>query len=143
MKDIHNQFGQDLIPDAIGFDTIKETWTIVDYKLPWKRLIRGSGTIRASVTADITQLQKQLKSYREYFSDCSQREYVNNKYDIDVKRLPPTIGVIGTVDDKNRDEFNEERLDFPTWFKVISYDELFKAVNKNIDFALKLMKEDY
>lgn len=138
MKDIHGEYGQDLKPDLIGFDSITESWFIVDYKLPWKKLIRGSGTVRASVTSDITVLKKQLKVYRDYFSDKHQREYVNDHYELDVKKYPPTIGVIGTVKPKEREEFNEERLEYPGWFKIISYDELYKKVCEYIDVATKI-----
>lgn len=138
MKDIHDEYKQDLKPDLIGYDSITESWVIVDYKLPWKKLIRGSGTVRASVTADITVLKKQLKVYRDYFSDKNQRDYVNASYELDVKKYPPTIGVIGTVKTEERHEFNEERLEYPGWFKIISYDELYKKVCEYIDVATKI-----
>lgn len=138
MKDIHGEYGQNLKPDLIGFDPIMESWFIVDYKLPWKKLIRGSGTVRASFTSDITLLKKQLKVYRDYFNDNSQRKYVNDFYELDVKKYPPTIGVIGTVKPEERDEFNEERFDHPSWFKIISYDELYKKVCEQIDVVTKI-----
>ncbi len=138
MKDINGEYGQDLRPDLIGFDSIKESWFIVDYKLPWKKVVRGSGTVRASLTSEITVLKKQLKVYRDYFSDNSQRRYVNDFYKLDVKKYPPTIGVIGTVKTEERDEFNEERLEQPGWFKIISYDELYKKVCEYIDVATKI-----
>lgn len=128
LKDIHNDYKQDLKPDLVGFDPVEEHWTIVDYKLPWKKLIRGEGTVRASVTADITQLHSQLKTYREYFADHAQREHVNNEYKININRNPPAIGVLGTVTEDQRDDFNEMRQEYPGWFKVMSYDELYKKV---------------
>lgn len=138
MKDIHGEYGQDLKPDLIGFNSIVESWFIVDYKLPWKKVIRGSGTVRASLTADITSLKAQLANYRDYFSDNQQRSYVNDKYELDVKKSPPTIGVIGTVKPEERDEFNRERFEHPGWFKIISYDELYKMVCEQIDVVTKI-----
>ncbi|MEH7505142.1 Shedu anti-phage system protein SduA domain-containing protein [Neobacillus drentensis] len=133
LKDIHNNYKQDLKPDLLGFDPIEEHWRIVDYKLPWKKLIRGEGTVRASVTSDITQLHSQLKTYRDYFADHAQREYVNNKYKININKYPPAIGVIGTVTQEQREDFNEMRQEYPGWFKVMSYDELYKKVCDFID----------
>ena len=130
--------GLDLKPDLIGFNSIVESWFIVDYKLPWKKVIRGSGTVRASLTADITSLKAQLANYRDYFSDNQQRSYVNDKYELDVKKNPPTIGVIGTVKPEERDEFNRERFEHPGWFKIISYDELYKMVCEQIDVVTKI-----
>lgn len=138
MKDIHGDYGQDLKPDLIGFDSIIETWFIVDYKLPWKKVIRGSGTVRASLTSEITSLKKQLKVYRDYFNDSIQRKYVNDLYNLDVKKYPPTIGIIGTVKLEERAEFNEERFDHPGWFKIVSYDELYKKVCEFIDTTTKI-----
>ena len=138
MKDIHGEYKQDLRPDLSGFDLITESWVIVDFKLPWKNLIRGTGTVRASLTSDITILKKQLKIYRDYFSDKGQRDYVNTFYEIDVKKSPPTIGVIGTIKPNERHEFNEERLEHPRWFNLISYDELYKKVCEHIDVAIKI-----
>lgn len=132
MEDIHGENKQDLKPDLIGYNTIKETWVIVEYKLPEKKIIRGSGKVRASVTADITVLKSQLKSYRDYFSDTLQKNHVNNLYKIDVKKHPPTIGIIGIVKPNERDEFNEERQEQPGWFELMSYDELYKRVSEYI-----------
>lgn len=138
LEDIHGDIGQDLKPDLIGYDSIKKVWLIVDYKLPWKKLIRGVNTVRASVTSDITQLKAQLRSYREYFSDKKQREFVNSKYSLQMKKLPPTIGVIGIIKEEERDVFNEERLDNPGWFSVISYDELYSKVCDYIDLVNRI-----
>lgn len=138
LEDVHGDIGQDLKPDLIGYDSIRKVWIIVDYKLPWKKLIRGIKTVRASVTSDITQLKKQLKTYREYFSDKKQRDFVNGKYTLEIKKLPPTIGVIGVVEEHERDVFNEERLDNPGWFTIISYDELYLKVCDYIDLVNKI-----
>jgi hypothetical protein len=135
LKDVHGEYKQDLKPDLVGYDPIQGHWTIVDYKLPWKNLIRGAGTVRASVTSDITQLHSQIKTYRDYFLDHNQREWVNRKYKIDIKKYPPTIGVIGTVSEDERDDFNALRHEYPGWFKIISYDELYKRVCEYIDFV--------
>lgn len=133
LEDINGEYKQDLKPDLVGFDSVEGHWTIVDYKLPWKKLMRGEGTVRASVTSDITQLHSQLKTYRDYFSDLSQRTHVNNKYKIDINKYPPSIGIVGTVTDEQREDFNEMRQEYPGWFKVMSYDELYKKVCNVID----------
>ncbi|WP_262302790.1 DUF4263 domain-containing protein [Neobacillus niacini] len=138
LKDIHGQYNQDLKPDLVGYNSVENQWEIVDYKLPLKKLMRGTGTVRASVTSDVTQLHSQLKTYREYFLDHSQREHVNTTYNIDIKRHPPAIGVIGTVSEDERDDFNEMRQEYPAWFKVMSYDELYKKVCEYIEVVSKI-----
>lgn len=138
LKDIHGQYGQDLKPDLLGFDSIKKTWYIIDYKLPEKKLIRGAGTTRSSFTADITQLKAQLKNYRDYFSDYNQRKYVKENYEIDVKKNPPTIGIIGIIKDEERDDFNNERFEQPGWFQLLSYNELYEKVSEYIDRTSKI-----
>lgn len=138
LKDIHGDYKQNLKPDLVGFDSVKETWVIVDYKLPNKKLVRGQQTVRAALTADITVLKKQLKVYRDYFSDSMQRNYVNNLYEININKYPFTIGVIGTVTAEERDDFNEERAEHPNWFSIVSYDELYKKVCQFIDTVLKI-----
>lgn len=138
LKDIHGQYGQDLKPDLLGFDSIKKTWYIVDYKLPHKKIIRAAGSNRASFTADITQLRAQLQKYRDYFSDYTQRNYVNEKYKIDVKQHPPTIGIIGILKAEEIEDFNHERFEQPGWFQVLSYNELYEKVCEYIDRTSKI-----
>lgn len=138
LEDIHGQYNQNLKPDLVGFDPIEEHWKIVDYKLPWKKLVRAEGSVRASVSADITQLHSQLSIYREYFFDYRQRAHTNEKYKVSISKHPPTIGVIGTITPESRTDLNKARYEYPNWFRIISYDEIYKKVCEHIDFVTKV-----
>lgn len=125
LKDIKGIYKQQLRPDLMGFDQIRDNWTIVDYKLGrGTNLIKSPGGVRVKFNDSVAKLEAQLRIYRKYFNESDHREYFNKKYKTTIHELPHTIGIIGYVDNDSRKDFNELMDDKNRWFDVIPYNDL-------------------
>lgn len=71
--------------------------------------------------------------------DHSQREHTNNTYNVNIKKHPPAIGIIGVLTDEERDDFYELRQEYPGWFKIVSYDELYHRICEYIEVVKKIV----
>lgn len=137
LKDLLNKYGQDLKPDLIGFDQNKRQWTIVDYKRAKRTIIKNFGQVRTSFRAEVCDLQAQLRDYREYFQEQTQRIYVREKYGYDIE-FPTTIGVIGRVEQMEVRDFNRLREDLAKWIEIIPYNYIYDRFCRFIDTVNKI-----
>ncbi|AJD91526.1 hypothetical protein JMA_22090 [Jeotgalibacillus malaysiensis] len=122
LKDVLKMYGQDLKPDALGLDPVNNRWTIIDYKLGNKKnIVKGANGVRASLMSSVSDLEAQLRTYRNYFDDSTHRESFLNKNGFSVSKGPNTIGIIGYVDETSIKDFEELMSEKPQWFKVLPY----------------------
>lgn len=132
LENLLQKYEHNLKPDLIAFDLAEKNWTIVDYKKSKKVIMKNIGKVRSGLKSEVHDLRYQLKDYIEYFEENVHREYVLKTYKIELK-YPYGIGIIGNVNDKERDEFNRVMKDEPKWFKVTPYNYLFDNFNRYVD----------
>lgn len=138
LLDIHGHHDQDLIPDVIAFNINDKIWSIVDYKRAKRKILKSRGKVRIAPLAEVTELQSQLRDYKDYFDDTLQRRDFEKKNGVEIK-YPNTIGIIGHVRAEEEDEFNKVKRDFPQWFTVIPYNRLYKSFCRYFDMAKDLI----
>lgn len=133
LKDVIGKFGQTLKPDLMGFDSIRDNWTIVDYKLGrGANLVQSPGGVRVKFYDSVAKLEAQLRIYRKYFNEEDHRRYFNKKYKTKIHEFPETIGIIGYVDNESRKDFNELLDEKQRWFNLIPYNDLQTRFEKFI-----------
>jgi len=123
----------DLIPDFILKRTTDDYYDILDIKLPDKTLIVGQKN-RRKYSSEVESAIAQVREYREYFNDPSNRQYIEDKYGIAVLK-PNIIVLIG------KDIYPEERLKvneiYSSEIEIFTYDQMVKCLEK---FLLELEK---
>lgn len=137
LKDLLNKYCQDLKPDLLGFDQDKKQWTIVDYKRAKRTIIKNLGRVRTSFKAEVFDLQSQLRDYREYFQEQTQRHYIREKYGCDIE-FPTTIGVIGRIDYAEVKDFNRLREDLARWIEIVPYNYIYDRFCRFVDTVNKI-----
>lgn len=121
----------DLKPDLIAFDTLKDEWVIIDYKLSkYEKLTTSIEWKRLKLSEKVNSLKAQLHDYIDYFNDSKNREAFKNEYKIDVKEYPYAIGIIGLIKDKDEKErFNKARKrEEKREIKIYTYDEILNSL---------------
>jgi len=137
LKDLVKKYGQNLKPDLIGYRQDKKQWAIVDYKRAKRTIIKNSGQVRTSFRAEVSDLQAQLKDYREYFQEHIQRQYCKETYGHDIE-FPTTIGVIGRIAQTEIKDFNRLQEDLPRWIDIVPYNYMYDRFSRFIDTVNKL-----
>lgn len=137
LKDTCSKYGQNLKPDLIGFDEAQKQWTIVDYKRAKRNIIKNCDTVRASFKAEVTELQAQLRDYKEYFEEETYRCFFKEEYGHLIE-FPKTVGIIGRIPSNQEREFNRQREDLPRWFEIIPYNYLYDRYCRFVDTVKRL-----
>lgn len=133
LKDVIGKYGQTLKPDLMGFDAVRDNWTIVDYKLGrGANLIQSPGGVRVKFYDSVAKLEAQLRIYRKYFNEEDHRRYFSEKYNTKIQEFPETIGIIGYIDNESRKDFNELLDEKQRWFNLIPYNDLQTRFEKLI-----------
>lgn len=135
LHDVNNIYGQKLKPDLMGYNAIEKIWTIVDYKLARKKIVKGACGVRPSQMDDVTKLSAQLRIYRKYFDEIKHREYFEERYKYSIDEYPRAVGIIGFVDDDDRKDFNEIKNDYPHWLDIIPYNDLYARFEEYVEVA--------
>lgn len=123
LKDLLNEYGQDLKPDVIGFNKYTKRWSIIDYKRAKRSIIKNNGQVRCTFRSEVNDLEAQLRDYKEYFNDSIKRKEFYNKYEVDIE-YPDAIGIIGFIDKNEEKQLNKLILDKPRWFNIRTYNYL-------------------
>lgn len=137
LRDILNEYGQDLKPDVIGLNKYTKNWNIIDYKRANKNLIKNNDKVRCSFKSEVNDLEAQLRDYKEYFDESLQREYFYNKYKVNIE-YPETIGIIGFIAHGEECQFNRLISDKPRWFNVRTYKYLEEKFHNYIQDLMSL-----
>lgn len=124
LKNVIDEFPHDLKPDAIGYNIREKRWEIVDYKKTNKNILKNVDRTRTGLTSHVHTLRDQLKDYYTYFEEKTHRDFVKNKYAVDI-RYPGTVGIIGVLEKNLENDFNRLLEDEPRWFKVVPYNYLY------------------
>lgn len=132
LKDELGKYGQDLKPDLLGYNKFEHNWIIVDYKRADKKLIKNAGKVRTSLKSEVNDLKGQLNDYKEYFDEHLHREYVKKEYKIDITH-PNTIGIIGKVNSRERQELNRLLHNEPRWFRIYPYNFIIDKFEQYIN----------
>ncbi|WP_319471791.1 hypothetical protein [uncultured Trichococcus sp.] len=135
LENVLDIYPHDLKPDLIGFNMMERRWEIIDYKKSNRGVLKNIGRTRTGFTAEVHSLGDQLRDYCEYFGEKTHRDYVKNKYKVDIE-YPTTVGVIGLLEKELERDFNRIIRDEPRWFKVVPYNYLynnFVSFIKNVE----------
>lgn len=128
---------KNLKPDLIAYDKFENRWIVVDYKRAKRKIIKNLNNVRSGFKAEVLDLQNQLKDYIEYFDEKEHRNYILEKYNINIE-YPSSIGIIGNISKEEITTFNRHKRDLPTWFKVIPYNFLYTKFCDFINISEKI-----
>lgn len=126
LKNILGKYEHDLKPDLIAYDTLNKKWVIVDYKKAKRTIIKNLDRVRSGLRAEVYDLQNQLRDYVEYFDERDHRNYISEKYNLNIN-YPDSLGIIGNVAVEEQETFNKVIKDLPRWFNVMPYNYLYDS----------------
>lgn len=113
LKDIEEDFNQDLKPDLIAYKPLDKRWYIVDYKRSKRNLIKKPGKVRSGFLAEVNDLVYQLNDYINYFTRSRvQTKFIKEKYGMDIK-YPKGIGIIGNLKGEKQETLLKARENLP------------------------------
>lgn len=131
LKNIEEEFEQDLKPDVIAFKPLDKRWVIIDYKRAKRHLIKNSGNVRSGFLAEVNSLNYQLSDYVNYFTRSRiQTKYIKDEYGIDIK-YPKGIGVIGNLESSDQEALLKARESLPREIEnIYPYDHIIEECRR-------------
>lgn len=133
LKNLEENFEQDLKPDVIGWYNKEKRWAIVDYKRYDKKLVKKAGRARSGLFAQVSDLEYQLNDYLNYFyRSKNQTQYIKDEYGIHIV-YPIGFGIIGNVKSEDNEAFLKATYDLKRNINIIPYnnllDECWRVIN--------------
>lgn len=121
-----------LIPDFI-LQKENGLFEICDIKLPNEKIIRQKKNREEFYSKVGGEYAGQLRNYSTYFDDSINRQYVQERYNINVNKVPDRILIIGRNENINKHKIHEILTSRSHEFKLVTYDDVLENLIYSLD----------
>ncbi len=115
-------------PDFLLRDPRTDFWDILSIKLPGQKLVRGIPQRRRLADA-VMEAKAQLIEYKHYFDDRTHRQFVKDRYGIDLY-YPRLYVLIGRASSFHNWAEKRKLLNTEREIEVVTYDDLLQLAKR-------------